>query len=69
MATTERTYIVEGMTCGHCKLSVSEEVADIRGVESVEVDLPARRLTVRGEEVSDAEVRAAVEEAGYRVAA
>ncbi len=69
MAPTERTYIVEGMSCGHCKLSVTEEVEEVRGVDAVEVDLPSRRLTVRGEEVEDAAVRAAVEEAGYRVAA
>ncbi len=69
MAITERTYIVEGMSCDHCKLSVTEEVEEVRGVEAVEVDLPTQRLTVRGEDLEDDAVRAAVEEAGYRVAA
>lgn len=69
MTITERTYIVEGMSCGHCKLAVTEEVEEVHGVDAVEVDLPSRRLTVRGEEVEDAAVRTAVEEAGYRVAA
>ena len=63
-----RTYTVNGMTCDHCRASVSEEVADLAGVESVEVDLESGSLEVRGPRVSDDEVRAAVEEAGYELA-
>jgi len=69
MATTEHTYVVEGMSCGSCKLSVTEEVEQVRGIEAIDVDLETQRLTVRGNDVADAEVRAAVENAGYRVAA
>jgi len=69
MSTTERTYVVEGMSCGHCGLSVTEGVEEVRGVDAVQVDVDTQRLIVRGEEVYDAAVRAAVEEAGYRVAA
>jgi hypothetical protein len=29
---TEKTYTVEGMTCGHCELSVREEVEEVKGV-------------------------------------
>ncbi len=62
-----KTYVVEGMTCEHCRLSVSEELLELAGVESVDVDLAAGRVTVRGEDVADAAVRTAVETAGYRV--
>jgi copper chaperone len=63
-----REYDVQGMTCGHCVLSVTEEVSDVPGVEHVEVDLGSGRLVVRGV-VTDEEIRAAVSEAGYEVAA
>jgi copper chaperone len=63
-----RQYLVEGMTCEHCTVSVAEEVADVAGVQDLEVDLPTGRLTVVGD-VSDDAVRAAVDEAGYRVVA
>jgi copper chaperone CopZ len=63
-----RTYNVEGMTCEHCKLSVTEEVLDVTGVEAVDVDLPSGRLTVRGASLDDGAIATAVEEAGYRVA-
>lgn len=63
-----REYTVEGMTCAHCVLSVREEVSEVEGVERVEVDLASGRLTVAGDGVSDEAVRAAVGEAGYRLA-
>ena len=63
------TYTVAGMTCSHCVASVSEEVAEVTGVESVDVDLARGRLTVSGEGVRDEDVRAAVAEAGYEVVA
>ncbi len=67
MTDTEvRTYKVEGMTCGHCKASVTEEVSQVAGVGSVEVDVEAGTLTVSGDAASD-DIKAAVEEAGYRV--
>ena len=67
-ASIERTFTVEGMTCAHCELTVREEVEELAGVESAEVDRATGRLTVRGD-VDDAAVREAVAGAGYRVAA
>ena len=67
MSTSARSYTVKGMTCGHCKASVTEEVEQVAGVTGIEVDVPTGRLTVRGEGVSDEAVKAAVDEAGYEV--
>ena len=67
MQTTDRTYTVAGMTCGHCVASVREEVSELAGVESVEVDLASGQLKVSGTSFDDAAVSAAVEEAGYEV--
>lgn len=62
------TYIVEGMTCGHCVASVTEEVSKISGVSDVSVDLASGRLTVSASQpVDDLAVTEAVEEAGYLV--
>ena len=65
MSTT--TWTVTGMTCEHCVASVTEEVGEVAGVDSLDVDLAAGRLTVSGQP-DDAAVVAAVEEAGYAVA-
>jgi len=67
--TFTETYTVTGMTCEHCVRSVSEEVSALLGVTAVDVDLPSGGLTVTSDApVDDAEVRAAVEEAGYELA-
>ncbi len=68
MSTT--SYTVVGMTCGHCVDAVTEEVSAVPGVTAVDVDLASGGLTVTSTEpVADGAVRAAVEEAGYEVAA
>jgi copper chaperone CopZ len=67
MNLTTRTYTVQGMTCGHCELSVTEEVSDIAGVTDVAVDLPTGQVTVDGDGFTDADVQRAVAEAGYEV--
>ena len=58
-------FLVPGMTCDHCKLSVSEEVGELAGVEAVEVDLDSKLVTVHGRDLSDDAIRAAIDEAGY----
>ncbi|MDD7582144.1 heavy-metal-associated domain-containing protein [Corynebacterium sp. 32222D000AT] len=62
-----KNYTVEGMTCGHCELSVQEEVSEIAGVTEANADHTTGTLTVTGEDFSDEQVAAAVTEAGYQV--
>ncbi len=64
MTTTE--YQVTGMTCGHCEMSVREEVGRIDGIEDIQVSARTGRLLVTApDRVEDAAVLAAVDEAGY----
>lgn len=65
--TTTTEYVVRGMTCDHCVLSVTEEVGAVDGVTSVDVDLATGRMVVAGDAAAAA-VKAAVDEAGYEVA-
>lgn len=59
-------YQVTGMTCGHCEMSVREEVGEIPGVQDIQVSAQTGKLNVTSEgEIDDAKVLAAVEEAGY----
>jgi copper chaperone CopZ len=64
----QRIYTVSGMSCGHCVLSVREEVGEVAGVSAVDVDLASGRLTVAGAGFSDDSIRRAVADAGYAVA-
>ena len=68
-ATVRSSYAVAGMTCGHCVASVTEELGEIDGVTDVAVDLATGAVTVTSAApLDEARVRAAVEEAGYRLA-
>jgi copper chaperone len=59
--------MVGGMTCGHCVKAVTKAVDALPGVERVEVDLAAGRVTVAG--TADAAlVRKAIETEGYTLA-
>lgn len=63
----EKTFSVEGMTCGHCEMSVREEVEAVAGVEEARADHATGTLVVSGDQIDDDAIRAAVAEAGYRV--
>ncbi|QIM15603.1 heavy-metal-associated domain-containing protein [Leucobacter insecticola] len=65
MATTE--FQVTGMTCGHCEMSVREEVSEIAGVEDIQVSAKTGKLVVTSSDpIDDALVLSAVSEAGYQ---
>jgi copper chaperone CopZ len=65
---SESSYIVSGMTCGHCVASVTEEISEIEGVSEVKVDLPTGAVTViSAAPLDESRVRAAVVEAGYEL--
>ena len=64
-----RAYVVSGMTCEHCVLSVTEEVAEVAGVDGVSVDLASGALNVTGDGFTDGAIATAVAEAGYEVVA
>ena len=59
------TLVVEGMSCDHCRVAITDEVSHVSGVESVEVDLDAKRVRVGGTDVDESAVIDAVDEAGY----
>ncbi|HEY3141400.1 MAG TPA: cation transporter [Acidimicrobiales bacterium] len=64
----ERTYSVSGMTCDHCAQAITSELKTLADVTEVEVDLAAGFVrVVSSEELDDAAVGAAVEDAGYEV--
>jgi copper ion binding protein len=67
--TTTTRFTVEGMTCGHCVAAVHDELSQLPGVQSVQVDLDSGAVVVDSADPIDAvTIAAAVDEAGYRIA-
>ncbi len=65
VAAGRTTYSVEGMRCSHCAENVRRAVADVEGVESVEVLLDEGKASIVGSP-DDAQVLSAIESLGYR---
>jgi copper chaperone CopZ len=61
-------YEVPGISCGHCKAAIEGEVGKVEGVDAVEVSIADKTVTVSGSATDEA-LRAAIDEAGYEVAA
>ena len=61
------TYSVPGISCGHCRWAIDRKVSGVAGVTGVDVDIDAKRVTFSGA-FSDAQVRDAIDDAGYDVA-
>jgi len=68
---TDVTLAVPDMSCGHCKAAVESELNRLSGVESSFADVEKGIVGVRYDEnqVSTEQLKGAIEEAGYTVAA
>ena len=69
MSTSTRIYTVPDISCDHCKRAIETEVSQVEGVESVAVDVQAKTVTITGEPLDEPAIIAAIDEAGYEVAA
>ena len=65
---TEITYTVPAMHCGHCTAAVEREISQLDGVTGVDANLETKQVVVRGEQLDDGAIRAAIDEAGYEAA-
>ena len=64
MVTT--TFQVPGMTCGHCRGAVTDELNKITGVTKIEVDLDTKIVSIESESQVEWElIAAAIDEAGF----
>ncbi|HBJ36019.1 MAG TPA: heavy metal transport/detoxification protein [Planctomycetaceae bacterium] len=60
----KQSFLVSGMTCGHCKAAVESAIIATDGVEAAQVDLNAGNATAEGT-FADTAVIASIKEAGY----
>jgi copper chaperone len=63
------TYRVPEMSTGHCEAAVTEQVSQVPGVESVEIDLDTQLVQITGAGIDTDAAIAAIDEAGYAAVA
>ena len=67
---TTTTFLVPGMTCGHCKGAVTDELSKINGVTKVDVDLDSKVVSVESSAAIEWQAIAdAIDEAGFEAVA
>ena len=62
--TTKQTYLIEGMDCADCVLTLERGVGKLEGVQSVEVNLATTKMVIEGQVTEDV-IRQRVEKLGY----
>ena len=62
--TNKKTYLIEGMDCADCVMTIERGVRKLDGVESVEVNLATTKMVVEGQVAEDV-IRQRVEKLGY----
>jgi len=63
-------YRVPDVSCEHCVSAITGELKKIDGVQSVDVNLDTKLVTVESaDSVEDASLRAGIDEAGYDIEA
>ena len=64
----ESTFNAPDIECDGCANSIKRALGRVAGIQTVEVDVPARNVTVSYEAPADTEaVRSALESAGFPV--
>jgi len=59
---------IQGMSCQHCVMAVTQALGSIPGIKNLKVDLARGEATFENsQKVSREDIRKAVEDAGYRV--
>jgi len=58
---------IQGMTCGHCVMSVRKELTKLAGVKVEDVQIGKVRIQYDESQVKRQDIERAVEEAGYAV--
>ena len=63
---TTTTFLVPGMTCGHCSSAVTDELSKINGVTKVDVDLESKKVNIESDAAVDWQIIVdAIDEAGF----
>ena len=62
----EKTFNIDGMSCGHCVMAVEKELGKLE-IEKKKIEIGSAKISFDLEIVSEENIKDAIEEAGYKV--
>jgi copper chaperone len=61
-----KTFYIPNISCGHCVMSIKNELSDIEGVSNVEGDVDSKKVTVEYDAPATLEkIKSTLEEINY----
>ncbi len=66
MTIPHQTFVVQGMTCGHCERAVTQAVQRVDPAAQIQIDRPSGQVTVQTAQPREQIARAIADE-GYAV--
>lgn len=64
------TYLVPGISCGHCVHTIKTELGDLAGVSSVNAELDTKKVTIQFDApATEEKIKQLLAEINYPVAA
>ena len=67
MAQVDKTFVIDGMSCGGCVNSLTRVLKTVPGIEPLQIEVGKASLRLDTERVSDDVVRKAVGRAGFEL--
>jgi copper chaperone CopZ len=67
MAQIDRTFIIDGMSCGGCVNSLTRVLKTVPGIEPLKIEVGKASLRLDSDTVTSDTVKAAVERAGFEL--
>jgi copper chaperone CopZ len=67
MSQIEKTFIIEGMSCGGCVNSLTRVLETVPGIEPLKIEVGKASLRLDSDKVTSDSVKAAVERAGFQL--
>lgn len=62
----KKIFKIEGMSCGHCVMAVNKSLSKLN-LEEAHVLIGSAEIEYDESKISEAEIKFAIEDAGYRV--
>lgn len=67
MAQVEKTFMIDGMSCGGCVNSLTRVLKSVPGIEPLKIEVGKASLRLDSDKVSADAVKAAIERAGFEL--
>lgn len=69
MGSSERTFTIQGMTCGGCVNSVKRVLGAVPGIEPLKVEVGSATVRIDPAQATAEQAKAAIAKAGFTVVA